>query len=98
MTTTEKPQLQQVGSILSGGTTSEAAFQPLESFESGMVEGKLVIVHCRRGDLEIIGRIASIVPHNVFYSEGDAFSEARRKGLPIPAEIAKQYQVCRIDL
>jgi DNA helicase HerA-like ATPase len=98
MTTTGKPQLQKVGSVLSGGTTSEAAFQPLEPFESGMVEGKLVIVHCPRGDLEILGRVASIIPHNVFYSEGDAFSEARRKGLPIPAEIAKQYQVCRIDL
>src|SRR6266446_4878909 len=98
MTATVKPRLEKMGSVLSGGMTSEAAFQPLETFENAMVEGKLVIVHCARADIEILGRIASIVPHNVFYSEGDAFSEARRKGMTIPAEIAKQYQVCKIDL
>lgn len=89
---------QQVGIVLSASTTSESAFQPLEDFENEMVEGKLVVVYCQRTSTEILGRISSIVPHNAFYSEGDAFSEARRKGMAIPGDIAKQYQVCRIDL
>jgi hypothetical protein len=98
MTATQASSLTQVGTILSGGTTSEAAFQPLESFETTMVEGKLVIVQCPRASIELLARISSIIPHNAFYAEGDAFSEARRKGMSIPADIAKQYQVCTIDL
>lgn len=89
---------QPIGTILSGGTTTESAFQPLEAFENLMIEGKLVVVFCQRTETEILGRISSIVPYNTFYSEGDAFSEARRKGMSIPGDIAKQYQACRIDL
>lgn len=89
---------QPIGTILSGGTTIESAFQPLEAFENLMIEGKLVVVFCQRTETEILGRISSIVPYNTFYSEGDAFSEARRKGMSIPGDIAKQYQICQIDL
>jgi hypothetical protein len=63
-----------------------------------MVEGKLVVCLCQPTDTEILGRISSIVPYNAFYSEGDAFSEARRKGMTIPGDIAKQYQICKVDL
>ncbi|MCK6462968.1 MAG: ATP-binding protein [Candidatus Pacebacteria bacterium] len=88
----------QIGIILSGGTTSETAFQPLENYENHLVEGKLVVVFCQRIKTEILGRISRIIPYNAFYSEGDAFSEARRKGMTIPGDIAKQYQVCKVDL
>jgi len=87
-----------VGTILSGGSTSESAFQPLGKFENDLIEGKLVVVHYERTGSEVLGRISSIIPYNAFYSEGDAFSEARRKGMPIPNEVAKQYQICKIDL
>ena len=87
-----------VGTVLSGSTTTEGAFQPLESCENHMVEGKLVVVIIPRNHTEILGRISNIVPHNAFFEEGDAFSEARRKGMTIPGDIAKQYQVCKIDL
>ena len=97
MTNRLTPQLERIGTILSGSTTFESAFQPLEAYENEIVEGKLVVIHCLRTGTEILGRISSIVPHNLFYSEGDAFSEARRKGMSIPGDIAKQYQVCKVE-
>jgi DNA helicase HerA-like ATPase len=98
MTSTVTAAITQIGTILSGSSTTEAAFQPLENFENQVVEGKLVVILCQRTRAEILGRISGIVPHNAFYAEGDAFSEARRKGMAIPGDIAKQYQVCRVDL
>jgi len=98
MNHTTPPVRTQIGTTLSGSSTAEGAFQPLENFESQVIEGKLVIILCQRTSAEILGRISAIIPHNAFYAEGDAFSEARRKGMAIPGDIAKQYQVCRVDL
>ena len=63
-----------VGTILSGGSTSESAFQPFDKYENDLIEGKLVVVHYERTGSEVLGRISSIIPYNAFYSEGDAFS------------------------
>ena len=46
----------------------------------------------------ILGRVASIVPYNAFYTEGDPWSEARRKNMPIPEEVARKYEVCTLEL
>lgn len=96
--TNDSTAMTKIGVILSGSGTSECAFQPLEEFEAKVMEGKLVVVGSRKDNTQILGRIGSIVPYNVFYSEGDAFSEARRKGMPIPEDIARQYSVCKVDL
>jgi hypothetical protein len=86
-----------VGIILSQATTREAACQLLESAERGGIkEGILLLVET--GGKALLARVAQIVPYNAFYTEGDPWSEARRKGLPIPEEVARRYEVCRLDL
>jgi hypothetical protein len=50
------------------------------------------------GKNPILARVAQIIPYNAFYTEGDPWSEARRKGLPIPEDIARRYEVCTLDL
>lgn len=47
---------------------------------------------------KILARIAQIVPYNAFYTKDDPWSEARRKGLTIPDNIARQYEICELDL
>ena len=86
-----------VGIVLSEATTREVACQLLESAERGGIrEGMLLLVET--GKKKLLARVAQIVPYNAFYTEGDAFSEPRRKGLPIPENIARQYEICKLDL
>jgi DNA helicase HerA-like ATPase len=86
-----------VGIILSSASTQECTFQLLESAERGGIrEGMLLIV--QTGDKKLLGRVAQIVPYNAFYTEGDPWSEARRKGVRIPEEIARRYEICKLDL
>lgn len=86
-----------IGIILSQATTSEAACQLLESSERGGIkEGMLLLVET--GERKLLARVAQIIPYNAFYTEGDPWSEARRKGLPIPEEVARRYEICKLDL
>jgi DNA helicase HerA-like ATPase len=86
-----------VGIILSGSTTTEAVCQLLESAEKGGIkEGMLLLVES--GERKILARVAQIIPYNDFYLEGDPWSEARRKNLPIPDDVARRYEVCKLDL
>jgi DNA helicase HerA-like ATPase len=86
-----------VGIILSGSTTTEAVCQLLESAERGGIkEGMLLLVES--GERKILARVAQIIPYNDFYLEGDPWSEARRKNLPIPEDVARRYEVCKLDL
>ncbi len=85
-----------LGIILSGATTREATAQLLESAEGKLREGMLVLVSSH--ERKILARISQILPYNAFYTEGDAWSEARRKDLRIPEEIARQYEICKLEL
>lgn len=86
-----------IGVILSGATTSEAVCQLLETAEQGDIrEGMLVIV--KAGGHDILARVSQIIPYNEFYTEGDVWSEARRKGLPIPIDVARRYEICKLEL
>ena len=86
-----------IGIVLSGATTDEAACQLTEDAEeSDLREGSLLGIETNRG--KILARVGSIIPHNSFYTEGDAWSEARRQGMNIPEDVARQYQVCELDL
>jgi len=86
-----------LGIILSGATTREATSQLLESAEGKLREGMLVLVSSHE-ERRILARIFQIFPYNAFYTEGDAWSEARRKDLRIPEEIARQYEICKLEL
>ena len=87
-----------IGIILSGATTREASCQLLEEAERGGIhEGMLLLVKPKDRN-PILSRISKIMPYNAFYTEGDPWSEARRKGLPIPEDVARQYEVCDLEL
>jgi len=86
-----------VGIILSGATTREATCQLLKEAEKGKIrEGMLLIVNS--GERKILCRVSQILPHNAFYTEGDPWSEARREGRPIPEAVARQYEICKLEL
>lgn len=86
-----------VGIILSGSTTTEATCQLLEYAERGGIkEGMLLLVKSQ--ERKLLARVAQIIPYNAFYTEGDPWSEARRKGLPIPEDVARRYEICKLDL
>jgi hypothetical protein len=86
-----------VGIVLSSATTSEATCQLLESAERGDIrEGMLLVI--RTQSTKLLGRVSQIIPYNAFYTEGDPWSEARRKDMRIPEEVARKYEICKIDL
>jgi hypothetical protein len=88
---------EQIGTILSGGTTQEAVCQLLKSAEAGQItEGKLLLVET--GNRRILCRISQIIPYNDFYNIGDSWSEPRREGLQIPDDVARRYEICKLDL
>ena len=86
-----------IGIILSSANTSEAVCQLLEEAEGGAIrEGSLVAVET--SPRKILARVSKIVPYNAFYTEGDAWSEARRKGMLIPEEVARKYETVHLEL
>jgi len=86
-----------VGIILSGATTREATCQLLKEAEKGKIkEGMLLITNS--GERKILCRVSQILPYNAFYTEGDPWSEARREGRPIPEAVARQYEICKLEL
>lgn len=88
-----------VGVILTGSTTQKATCQLFQSSEKGGIrEGKFLLIKSGPGKRRILARVASIIPQNEFYTEGDAWTEARRKQIEIPGQLARQYEVCELDL
>jgi len=88
-----------IGVVLTGATTQKATCQLFESSERGGVrEGKFLVIESMPGKRQIMVRVAAIVPQNDFYSAGDAWTEARRKQVEIPGQLARQYEVCELDL
>lgn len=89
-----------LGTILSGASTREAKCQLREDAERGSIkEGILILIKSQDDKRNpILARIAQIKPYNAFYTEGDPWSEARRKGMQIPEDIARQYEICNLDL
>ncbi len=88
-----------VGVILTGATTQKALCQLYQDSERGKVrEGKFLVVKSGSEGKRILARISKIIPQNEFYTEGDAWTEARRKQIEIPAQLARQYEVCELDI
>jgi DNA helicase HerA-like ATPase len=88
-----------IGVILTGATTQKATCQLFESSERGGVrEGKFLLIESMPGKRQIMVRVAAIIPQNDFYGAGDAWTEARRKQVEIPGQLARQYEICELDL
>ena len=89
----------QVGIILSRSTTREAICQLLEQSERGDIrEGMLLLVEASPHQRKLLCRVSEIVPYHDFFTEGDPWSEARRKNLPLPEQVARRYEVCKLEL
>jgi len=90
---------EEIGVILSQSTTQEAVCQLFEEAEQGGIrEGMLLLVEASPNRRRILGRVAEIVPYNDFFTEGDPWSEARRKKMPLPHEVARRYEICKLEL
>jgi DNA helicase HerA-like ATPase len=92
---------EEVGIILSDANTREATCQLLEKAErdhGGIREGMLLMISADEGKRKILARVGEIVPYHAFFTEGSAFSEAIRKKLRLPEEIARQYEICKLDI
>lgn len=88
-----------IGIVLSEANSKEAPCQLFESAEKGEIsEGMLLIVQSQDNSRRILARVGEIVPFNAFYTEGDPWSEARRKNLPLPEDVARRYEICRLEL
>lgn len=91
-----------VGKILSGATTSRAICQLLKEKEGGNIkEGMLVIVRSlsKNGEQrDILARIESIQPIDESYEPGGFLTEAIRKGLHIPTDISRRYELAELEL
>jgi DNA helicase HerA-like ATPase len=91
----------EVGVILSDATTREAVCQLLEEEErarGGIREGMLLVIGADQDRRKILARVSEIVPFHAFLTEGSSFSEAIRKKLPIPHQVARQYEICKLDI
>jgi hypothetical protein len=90
---------EEIGIILSQSTTQEAVCQLFEEAERGGIrEGMLLLVEASPNKRRILGRVAEIIPYNDFFTEGDPWSEARRKKMPLPHEVARRYEICKLEL
>ena len=88
-----------VGIILSQATTKEALCQLfVEAEKGGVREGMLLLIQTDNQNRKLLARVAEIIPYNSFYTEGDPWSEARRNQLPLPEDVARQYESCKLDL
>jgi len=87
-------ELELMGYVLSGATTSEAKIQLTELGERRVFEGMIVLIENQNGR-EVLARVDSLVPINEFYQIGDAWTEVRRKGMEISVarEVGKRYIV-----
>lgn len=87
-----------LGVILTEASTQAVKCQLYEHAERGKVrEGIFLLVHTT-GERRILARVARIIPQNEFFVAGDAWTEARRKQQEIPAEIARRYEICELEL
>jgi DNA helicase HerA-like ATPase len=92
---------EEVGIILSDANTREATCQLLEKEErarGGIREGMLLVIGADQGKRKILTRVGEIIPFHAFLTEGSPFSEAIRKKLPIPHQVARQYEICKLDI
>jgi hypothetical protein len=90
---------EQIGIVLSSPNTREASCQLLESAERGGIrEGMMLVISTDAGARTILCTVAEIVPYHAFYTEGASWSEAIRKKLPLPEGVARQYEVCKLDI
>jgi hypothetical protein len=87
-----------VGVVLSGASTESAACQLYDYAERGKIREGMFLLIPRGENRGILVRVAKIIPSNEYYTIGDAWSEARRKRLPIPDQIARQYEVCELEI
>jgi hypothetical protein len=90
-----------IGTILSGATTTKAICQIKQEAERGAIkEGMLVIVrsHTKEGSKNILARVEAIQPVDESYEPGGFLTEAIRKGMQIPSDVSRKFEIAELDL
>jgi len=90
-----------VGIILSDASTSKAICQVIMNAEGGTLkEGMLVLVrsYTKDGKRDILARVEAIKPVDESYEPGGFLTEAIRRGMPIPGDISRKFEVAEIEL
>jgi hypothetical protein len=89
---------QPIGVILSGASTQSAVCQIYEHAEKGKIKEGMFLQIETQGNRKILTRVTNIIPQNEFYLPGDAWTEARRKQWQVPENLARQYELCELEL
>lgn len=90
-----------IGTILSEATTTKAICQIKQEAERGTVkEGMLVVVrsHTKDGSRNILARVEAIQPIDESYEPGGFLTEAIRKGMQIPTDVSRKFEIAELDL
>lgn len=90
-----------IGTVLSGATTTKAICQIKQEAERGAIkEGMLVIVrsHTKEGSKSILARVEAIQPVDESYEPGGFLTEAIRKGMQIPSDVSRKFEIAELDL
>ncbi|MEM4177969.1 MAG: ATP-binding protein [Candidatus Caldarchaeum sp.] len=90
-----------IGTILSGATTTKATCLLRIGAERGTIkEGMLVVVgsQTKEGRRNIIARVESIQPIDESYEQGGFLTEAIRKGMSIPTDVSRKFEIAELDL
>jgi DNA helicase HerA-like ATPase len=99
MTTHEREEV--IGTILSGASTIKATCLLKYEAERGTIqEGMLVVVrsHTKEGKRDFLARVEAIQPVDESYERGSFLTEAIRKGITVPPEISRKFEIAELSL
>jgi len=93
-------QRRRLGYVLSGSTSREAIFEPLQHAESYVREGMLVVIRVGvSGSSErYLGSVTSLEIRHEMYEPGSLWSESIRRGQLPPEEAARRYMLARVAI
>jgi hypothetical protein len=99
MTTPENEEV--IGTILSGASTAKATcLLKMEAERGAIEEGMLVIIrsHTKEGKRDLLARVEAIQPVDESYERGGFLTEAIRKGMPVPKDISRKFEIAELSL
>ncbi|MET1101110.1 MAG: ATP-binding protein [Pyrodictiaceae archaeon] len=84
-----------LGYILSGATTEEAYFQPLEQAEQVLREGMMVVIGDDNPYYAVVSRLEA---RSELYEPGDAWLESLRRGFKPPDQLSRSYLLAQLRI
>jgi DNA helicase HerA-like ATPase len=90
-----------IGTILSGASTTKATcLLKIEAERGTIEEGMLVVVrsHTKERERDLLARVEMIQPIDESYERGGFLTEAIRKGIRVPPDISRKFEVAELSL